>query len=75
MLYSFYLTGYLAAVYDILKLHIFLNKSMIEAYINGLKGLTSRVYPVRRDALGLKVWADKNQETVKIISLKIWKLG
>lgn len=57
-----------------LKLRIFLDKSMIEAYINNLKGLTSRVYPKREDALGILLWADRNFETVKIKSLNIWKI-
>lgn len=59
---------------ETLKLHIFLDKSMIEAYVNNLKGLTSRIYPTREDALGLAVFADKNEETVRIKSLRIWKL-
>lgn len=59
---------------DALKLHIYLDKSMIEAYVNKLKGLTSRAYPVREDALGLLIWADSNADTVKINNLKVWKL-
>jgi sucrose-6-phosphate hydrolase SacC (GH32 family) len=60
---------------DILKLHIYLDKSMIEAYANGLKGLTSRAYPTKEDALGLLLWADSNYETVRVKSLKVWKLN
>jgi sucrose-6-phosphate hydrolase SacC (GH32 family) len=57
------------------KIHIYLDKSMIEAYVNNLKGLTSRVYPTRRDALGMSIWADDSVETVRIKSLKVWKLN
>lgn len=59
---------------DNLKLHIFLDKSMIEVYTNNLKGLTSRVYPTKEDALGLSLWADNSIDTVTVKSLKLWKL-
>ncbi|WP_139905562.1 GH32 C-terminal domain-containing protein [Clostridium thermarum] len=59
---------------ELLKLHIFLDKSMIEVYVNNLKGLTSRVYPTRRDALGLSLWTDNNFGNSLVKSLRIWKL-
>jgi len=55
-----------------LKLHIYLDRSMVEAYANGLKSLTTRVYPTREDALGLQIWGD-GQLMVK--SLDIWELS
>jgi sucrose-6-phosphate hydrolase SacC (GH32 family) len=67
--------GKLSMDIETAKFHIFLDKSMIEAYVNNLKSLTSRVYPTREDALGLAIFADKNVETVRIKSLRIWKLG
>ncbi|MEZ0536473.1 GH32 C-terminal domain-containing protein [Caldicellulosiruptoraceae bacterium PP1] len=66
--------GYIDINENIVKFHIYVDKSMIEAYINNLKAITSRVYPVRDDSLGLLLWADKNPETVKIKKLNIWKL-
>ncbi len=57
---------------DIITLHMFLDKSMVEVYLNELMGLTSRVYPTREDALGLQLIG--NDQT-KVKSLNIWKLG
>lgn len=54
-----------------LKLHIYLDRSMVEAYANGLKSLTTRVYPSRKDALGLEIWGD-GELVVK--SLDIWDM-
>ncbi|WP_370872456.1 GH32 C-terminal domain-containing protein [Paenibacillus zeirhizosphaerae] len=54
-----------------LKLHLYLDRSMVEAYANGLKSLTTRVYPSRKDALGLEIWGD-GELTVK--SLDIWEM-
>lgn len=59
---------------DNLKLHIYIDKSMVEAYVNKLKALTTRVYPTRENALGLSIWADKNVDTVKVKKMIIWKL-
>lgn len=54
-----------------LKLHIYLDRSMVEAYANGLKSLTTRVYPSRKDALGLEIWGD-GEPFVK--NLEIWEM-
>ncbi|MHA6529910.1 GH32 C-terminal domain-containing protein [Paenibacillus sp. BAC0078] len=54
-----------------LKLHIYLDRSMVEAYANGLKSLTTRVYPSRKDALGLELWGD-GKSLVK--SMEIWDM-
>ncbi|GGF99176.1 hypothetical protein GCM10010912_49930 [Paenibacillus albidus] len=54
-----------------LKLHIYLDRSMIEVYANGLKSLTTRAYPSRKDALGVTLWADG--EAV-VQSLEIWEM-
>ena len=55
-----------------LKLHIYLDRSMVEAYANGLRSLTTRVYPSRSDSLGLKVWGNGSL-TVK--SIEVWKMN
>ncbi|WP_345240440.1 GH32 C-terminal domain-containing protein [Pontibacillus salipaludis] len=57
------------------KLHIYVDRSEINAYLNGLKGLTTRAYPTRDDALGLKLWANENSETVVVKSLKVWEMN
>ncbi|WP_054940070.1 GH32 C-terminal domain-containing protein [Paenibacillus ihuae] len=54
-----------------LKLHIYLDRSMVEAYANGLKSLTTRVYPSRKDALGLEIWGD-GEPLIK--SMEIWNM-
>lgn len=54
-----------------LKLHIYMDRSMIEAYANGLKSLTTRVFPVRFDALGLKICGN---ETTVVKSMEVWRL-
>ncbi len=56
-----------------LKLHIYLDRSMVEAYANGYKSLTSRVYPTRFDALGLELWSENGKVTIK--SMEVWELG
>jgi len=54
-----------------LKLHLYLDRSMVEAYANGLKSLTTRVYPSRKDAMGLEIWGD-GQPQVKW--MEIWDM-
>lgn len=57
---------------DIITMHMYLDKSMVEVYMNELMGMTSRVYPTREDALGLELLGDEN---VTVKSLRIWELG
>lgn len=54
-----------------LRLHIYIDRSMVEAYANGLKSLTTRVYPSRKDALGLEIWGDGD---LLVKSLDIWEM-
>ncbi len=54
-----------------LKLHVYLDRSMVEAYINSRKSLTTRVFPSKSDAMGLQLWADGN---IKIQSMKVWEV-
>ncbi|TKJ94226.1 glycoside hydrolase [Paenibacillus sp. CFBP13512] len=56
---------------DSLKLHIYLDGSMIEVYANGLKSLTTRVYPSRADALEMELWSDGELE---VISMEVWDM-
>ena len=55
-----------------LVLDVCLDKSMVEAYANGYKSLTSRVYPSRDDALGLQLFADG---PAQVKSLRVWQMG
>ncbi|OKP76210.1 glycoside hydrolase [Paenibacillus sp. P3E] len=63
--------GKLELLGENLKLHIYLDRSMVEAYANGLKSLTTRVYPSRKDALGLEIWGD-GEPLIK--SMEIWNM-
>jgi sucrose-6-phosphate hydrolase SacC (GH32 family) len=55
-----------------LQLHVFIDHSMLEVYASQLKSLTTRVYPTRSDAVGLRLWADN---PVKVKKLTVWRLG
>ncbi|WP_336101989.1 GH32 C-terminal domain-containing protein [Paenibacillus phytohabitans] len=54
-----------------LKLQIYLDRSMVEAYANELKSLTTRVYPSRKDALGIQIWG---AGTLTVKSLEVWEM-
>jgi beta-fructofuranosidase len=58
---------------EVLKLHIFLDRSVVEVFVNGRCYLASRIYPERRDSLGLELFARKGRVGVK--SLDIWHLA
>ncbi|RBW70772.1 GH32 C-terminal domain-containing protein [Bacillus taeanensis] len=55
-----------------LKLHIYLDRSMVEAYANGLKSLTTRVYPQRLDSLGVAIWGDGS---LIVKSMEVWEMN
>jgi len=54
-----------------LKLHIYLDRSMIEAYANGLRSLTTRAYPSRDDAQGVQLWANGS---MVVKSMEVWTM-
>jgi beta-fructofuranosidase len=59
---------------DALKLHVFLDHSVIEVFVNdGRACLASRVYPMRSDSLGVGLFA--REGSVEVTSLDIWTLG
>jgi sucrose-6-phosphate hydrolase SacC (GH32 family) len=55
-----------------LRLRLFLDRSMVEAYVNERKSLTSRVFPARLDSLGLGLLAAPGD---RVVSLKVWPLN
>jgi len=55
-----------------LKLHIFLDHSIIEVFANGHTVITTRVYPTRADSLGLDIFAHDGSVLVK--RCNIWQL-
>ncbi|SFF03703.1 Sucrose-6-phosphate hydrolase SacC, GH32 family [Paenibacillus algorifonticola] len=64
--------GYVDLNGENLKLHIFLDRSVIEAFANYKKKLTTRVYVGRYDSLGLQVWADKD---ITVKSMEVWNMN
>ncbi|MDI4643512.1 GH32 C-terminal domain-containing protein [Cohnella hashimotonis] len=57
------------------KLHVYLDKSMVESYLNGLKAITTRTYSTRSDAMGLQLWGDASTNTITVKSLKVWRMN
>ncbi|CAN7353831.1 GH32 C-terminal domain-containing protein [Pseudoduganella sp. LjRoot289] len=55
-----------------LRLRVFLDHSMVEAYVNERKSLTSRIYAARANANGLALLAAAGD---RIVSLKVWAMG
>lgn len=55
----------------LLHLHIYLDQSMIEAYANQRKSITSRAYPTRDDAAGLMLWSSTD---LIIEKLDVWTM-
>ena len=55
-----------------LHLRIFLDRSVIEVFANGRAALTTRVYPSRRDALGVALFAEGGKARVEC--LDIWPM-
>ncbi|PYZ97417.1 hypothetical protein CR205_02115 [Alteribacter lacisalsi] len=64
--------GELSLEDGVLNLHVFLDRSMIEAYADGKRSITSRVYPTL-DAMGVDVWTEGGD--VNIRKFDIWELG
>ncbi|QHT46356.1 hypothetical protein M662_07560 [Bacillus sp. SB49] len=54
------------------QLHLYLDRSMVEAYANGQKSITSRVYPTRYDALGIELWSEGGDP--EIVSMDVWEM-
>ncbi|MDY7224151.1 GH32 C-terminal domain-containing protein [Halalkalibacterium halodurans] len=57
---------------DLLRLRIFLDRSMVEAYANGANSLTTRVYPTKKDALSLELFSEGEAE---VKSMHVWRLS
>jgi sucrose-6-phosphate hydrolase SacC (GH32 family) len=55
-----------------LRLRVFLDRSMVEAYLNERKSITSRMYPSRPDATGLGLIAAPAD---RVVRLRVWRMG
>jgi hypothetical protein len=56
-----------------LRLRVLLDRSMLEAYVNGTNSLTSRVYPTREDATGLRLTSEGG--SARVVSLDVWRMN
>jgi beta-fructofuranosidase len=57
---------------ETLKLHIFIDKSLIEVYANDRNTITTWAYPSLPDSKGISIWSEGGEVVVK--SMKIWEL-
>jgi beta-fructofuranosidase len=57
---------------ETLKLHVFLDASVIEIFANDRACLTSRIYPSRSDSLGISTFARGDKARLK--ALNIWEM-
>ncbi len=55
-----------------LRLHIFIDRSVVEIFANGHTCLAGRVYPTRADSLGIGLLA--LQGRTRLVSLDIWQM-
>ncbi|WP_425826696.1 GH32 C-terminal domain-containing protein [Streptomyces fractus] len=63
--------GPLALADGKLTLDVFVDRSIIEAYANTHRSITTRAYPSRDDSLGLQLFGEGST----ITSLTVWKMG
>jgi beta-fructofuranosidase len=56
----------------LLRLHIFIDRSVVEIFTNGHTCLAGRVYPTRADSLGVGLLALKG--LTRLVSLDIWQV-
>ncbi|HEX2970399.1 MAG TPA: glycoside hydrolase family 32 protein [Bacteroidales bacterium] len=57
---------------EIVKLRIFIDRSIIEVFVNGKECVAMRVYPDRKDSIGVSVRA--HGETAELKSLDAWQM-
>ena len=54
------------------KIHIFIDKALIQAYVNDQKTITSWVYPSLEDSKGMEIWSEDG--TGKVKSMQVWEM-
>lgn len=57
---------------ELLQLRVFLDKSILEVYVNGRQCVTQRIYPTRGDSVGMALFS--RQGTTSVRSLDAWDL-
>jgi len=58
---------------EMLRLRVFLDRSILEVFANGRQCLTQRIYPSRGDSLGAGVFA--RGEDAHLVRLDAWRMG
>ena len=53
--------------------HVFVDRSVIEVFVNEEITLSSRIYPTRPDSLGVRVFAHKAR--VDVLALDVWQMA
>ena len=56
-----------------LRLRIFLDRSVVEVFANGRQCLTKRIYPSRRDSLGVSVFAQGREARLR--RMDVWRMA
>ena len=57
---------------EAVKMHILLDRSVVEVFANGRLALTGRIYPARNDSLGVGLWTRGVGATVQ--TLDVWEI-
>jgi beta-fructofuranosidase len=55
-----------------LKLRVFIDKSVVEVFVNGKQALAVRVYPSRNDSVGVSLKAQGKDSELKL--LEAWQM-
>ena len=55
-----------------LKLHVFVDKSVVEVFANSRQAIARRIYPSRQDSTGARVYSAGGD--TRVHSLKAWKI-
>jgi beta-fructofuranosidase len=55
-----------------LRLHIFLDRSVLEVFANQRVSITSRIYPTRADSVGVALLAER--EGARLLSFDAWQM-
>jgi beta-fructofuranosidase len=56
-----------------LELRIFIDRSILEVFANGRQCITQRIYPTRKDSLGVELFSKGGSITVE--SIKAWDMA
>jgi Beta-fructosidases (levanase/invertase) len=56
-----------------LALHIFLDASVIEVFANNRRSITSRIYPVHPDSLGIAIATET--DPLDVLSFRAWQMA